>query len=142
MKLKGFIVALAALAAGAAWADATPVGLWRSVDDKTGLTKVEIRIVEKGGVLTGHIARRVIITKANGICDACKDDRKDKPLLGLEIIRGARLNADGDSWDGGTILDPENGREYDLKMRVKDDKLHLRGSIGPFFRTQVWTRAL
>ena len=35
-----------------------PVGLWRNVDDKTGETKGEIRISDKGGVLSGVVTTR------------------------------------------------------------------------------------
>ena len=62
--------------------------------------------------------------------------------LGLEIIRGAK-KADGkDVWEDGKILDPENGKTYTLKMTPIEGgkKLEVRGSIGPFGRTQTWVR--
>ncbi len=70
------------------------------------------------------------------------DDRKGQPLDGLEIIRGAR-KADGkDVWEGGKILDPENGRDYTLRLTPQDGgkRLDVRGSFGPFGRTQTWVR--
>ncbi len=75
-------------------------------------------------------------------CSKCEGDRKDKPVLGLEIIRGAK-KADGkDVWEGGKILDPENGRNYTLRLTPIEGgkKLEVRGSIGPFGRTQTWIR--
>ena len=141
--MKKVLVSLAALAASAAWAQPTPVGLWRNIDDKTGEAKAEIRIVESGGALNGQIVKRLAKdAKPDAVCDECKDERKGKPMDGLEIIRGAR-KAEGDNvWNGGKILDPENGREYTLRLTPIEGgrKLEVRGSIGPFGRTQTWQR--
>ena len=40
------------------------------------------------------------------------------------------------------ILDPENGRTYGLKLTPIENgaKLEVRGSFGPFGRTQTWVR--
>jgi uncharacterized protein (DUF2147 family) len=126
-----------------ALAQMSPVGLWRNVDDKTGEAKAEIRIVEAGGTLSGKIEKRLLKdAKPDDVCDECSDDRKGKPLLGLEIIRGVKKAEGKDVWEGGKILDPENGRNYALRMTPIDGgkKLEVRGSIGPFGRTQTWTR--
>ena len=130
--------------AAPSWAQMTPEGLWRNVDDKTGEAKAEIRIkADAQGVLSGVLERRLTKdAKPDDVCKECSDDRKDKPLLGLEIIRNAR-NADGkDQWEGGKILDPENGRNYTLRLTPTEGgkKLEVRGSFGPFGRTQTWTR--
>ena len=76
------------------------------------------------------------------MCARNAHDRKDKPVLGLEIIRGAKKAEDKDVWEGGKILDPENGRNYTLRLTPIDGgkKLEVRGSIGPFGRTQTWIR--
>ena len=124
-------------------AQANPVGLWRSIDDKTGEAKAEIRIVESGGVLSGRIERRLAKdAKPGAVCDECSDDRKGKPIDGLEILRGVRKAEGRDVWEGGKVLDPENGREYTARLTPVDGgrKLEMRGSIGPFGRTQVWQR--
>lgn len=124
-------------------AQSTPVGLWRGFDEKTGEPKVEVRITEAAGVLNGKVEKRLSPgVKADDICTECTDDRKDKPRLGLEIIRGAKKSPDGDVWEGGKILDPENGKSYSLKMTPIEGgkKMEVRGSIGPFGRTQTWTR--
>ena len=124
-------------------AQMSPAGLWRSMDEKTGEAKAEIRIVEAGGVLNGRIEKRLLKeAKAGDVCDECSDDRKGAPILGLEIIRGAKKAEGNDVWEGGKILDPENGRNYSLRMTPIDGgkKLEVRGAIGPFGRTQTWTR--
>jgi uncharacterized protein (DUF2147 family) len=126
-----------------ALAQLTPVGLWRNVDDKTGEAKAEIRIADSGGLLSGKLEKRLgKDVKPEALCEACSDDRKGKPLLGLEIIRGAKKAEGKDVWEGGKILDPENGRDYTLRMTPVDggQKLEVRGSLGPFGRTQTWVR--
>jgi uncharacterized protein (DUF2147 family) len=141
--MKKIVVLIGALAAGAVFAQSTPVGLWRSVDDKTGDAKAEIRIVDDGGKLTGRIEKRLAKdAKPDAVCEECKDERKGKPILGLEIIRGAHKTDGKDVWEGGKILDPENGREYALRLTPVDGgkKLDVRGSFGPFGRTQTWVR--
>jgi len=127
----------------AALAQATPVGLWRNIDDKTGEAKAEIRITESGGALNGRIEKRLAKdAKPDAVCEECKDDRKGKPMDGLEIIRGAKKAEGKDVWEDGKILDPENGRNYTLRLTPIDGgkKLEVRGSFGPFGRTQTWVR--
>ena len=127
-----------------AMAQMNPVGLWRNIDDKTGEAKAEIRIRDTGGgVLSGVLEKRLAKdAKPDDVCNECSDDRKGKPLIGLEIIRGAKKADDKDVWEGGKILDPENGRNYTLRMTPVEGgkKLEVRGSIGPFGRTQTWIR--
>lgn len=129
--------------AGSAWAHTTPVGTWHSIDDKTQQPRSEVVITENQGVLNGTIAR-VLRPDAdpNAVCDKCTDERKGKPMVGLEIIRDAKPNRDNTVWEGGRILDPETGRSYNLRMTVTDEgkRLDVRGSFGPFGRTQTWIR--
>ncbi|VTU13895.1 hypothetical protein SRS16CHR_00819 [Variovorax sp. SRS16] len=140
--MKDLLAAIAfAAAATSAMAQMNPVGLWRNVDDKTGEAKAEIRIAESGGALAGHIEKSL---KKDGkpVCDECTDDRKGQPIAGLEIIRGGRKAEGKEVWEGGRILDPENGKEYRASFTPIDGgkKLEVRGYLGPFWRTQVWNR--
>ena len=127
-----------------AMAQMTPEGLWRNIDDKTGEAKAEIRIKDNGaGALHGVLEKRLAKdAKPEDVCSECKDERKDKPLLGLEIIRGAKKAEGRDVWEDGKILDPESGRNYTLRMTPIEGgkKLQVRGSFGPFGRTQTWIR--
>ncbi len=128
---------------GLAAAQMTPVGLWRNVDDKTGEAKAEVRIAESGGVLTGKIEKRLLKdAKPDDVCIECSDDRKGARLLSLEIIRSAQKAEGKDVWEGGKILDPENGRNYSLRLSPIEGgkRLEVRGAIGPFGRTQTWIR--
>ena len=138
------ITALLALGTASAMAQVSPVGLWRSFDDKTGEAKAEVRIRDAGGgVLTGVLEKRLAKNaKPEDVCEECSDDRKGKPLVGLELIRGAKKTEGKDVWEDGKILDPENGRNYTLRMTPIEGgkKLEVRGSFGPFGRTQTWVR--
>ena len=135
-------IALSALALPAL-AQLTPVGTWKSVDEKTGQPKSEIVIEDQGGVLQGRV-QQLLRPGADpkALCVECKDALKDQPMVGLPIIQGAKKAADKDVWAGGTILDPENGKFYTLRLTPIDggQKLEVRGSIGPFGRTQTWVR--
>ena len=120
----------------------TPVGLWRNIDDKTGQAKAEIRITTSAaGALTGVIEKALTVP-ADLLCSLCTDERKGKPKLGMEIIRGAVKVESKEVWEGGKILDPDNGKVYALRLSPIDggNKLEVRGSIGPFGRTQTWLR--
>ncbi|WP_427915090.1 DUF2147 domain-containing protein [Ramlibacter sp. MMS24-I3-19] len=137
------VAAAAALFCGAAFAQSTPVGLWRTKDEKTGEPKAEVRISESAGVLTGRIVRRLRSdAKPQDRCDECPGERKGQPYDGLEIIRQARKAEGKDVWEGGRILDPESGGDYALRLTPVDggQRLEVRGSIGPFGRTQTWVR--
>ena len=124
-------------------AQMTPVGVWRTVDDKTGEVSSEVRISDNAGVLSGRIEKLLRKdAKQDDVCDKCTDERKNKPVLGLEIIRGGK-KADGkDLWEGGKILDPDNGKDYSLRLTPIDGgkQLQVRGYIAFFYRTQIWTR--
>ena len=128
---------------GVTFAQMNPVGTWRSIDDATKEAKSEIVISEAGGVLTGKIAKLLRKeAKQDAICTECSDDRKGKALIGLEIIRGAK-KADGkDVWEDGKILDPENGKNYTLRLTPIEAgaKLEVRGSVFGIGRTQTWVR--
>ena len=137
------LLVASALCGASAMAQMSPVGLWRNVDDNTGEVKAEIRIGENGGVLYGQVEKSLKKDgQADATCDECTDDRKGKPIAGLDIIRGGRKVEGKDVWEGGKILDPENGKEYRASFTPIDGgkKLDVRGYLGPFWRTQTWNR--
>jgi uncharacterized protein (DUF2147 family) len=141
--LKTVAVALAAFVVhAAALAQATPAGLWKTIDDETKKEKSLVRISDSGGVLTGRIEKLLDpAAKQNDVCDKCTDDRKDKPIVGLTIIRNAKAGEEG-TWTGGDITDPKNGKVYRLRLKPLDGgkALEVRGYIGPFYRNQTWIR--
>ncbi len=141
--MKQILMALALALGGAAWAQVTPVGTWHSIDDKTGETKAEIRLAEADGVVSGRVEK--LLRKGAdpaARCHDCDGDRKNQPVIGLEIIRGARKVAGKEVWEGGKILDPENGRDYALRLTPIEGgrKLEVRGSYAFIGRTQTWVR--
>lgn len=131
-------------AAGAAFAQNTPVGKWHSIDDKTNEAKAEITITEQAnGVLSGNITKRLTKdARADDKCDKCSDSRKGQLVMGLQIIRNVKKESGENIWSGGKILDPENGSEYSLKLTPIEagKKLSVRGSIFGIGRTQTWVR--
>ncbi len=131
-----------AFVAGTAFAQGTPVGLWKTIDDETKQEKSFVRITEAGGVLGGKIEKLLDPGKQDAKCDKCTDARKDQPVLGMLIIEGVKKNADEPYWDGGSILDPNNGKTYKVRLTPKDGGkvLEVRGFIGPFYRNQTWLR--
>ncbi|MDO8455571.1 MAG: DUF2147 domain-containing protein [Burkholderiaceae bacterium] len=126
-----------------AMAQVSPVGLWKTIDDKDGTVKSEIRIVETNGVISGKVERILDPeSKPGEKCIECTDERKDQPILGMEILRGLK-KADGkDVWEGGNVLDPKNGKIYRATVTPIEggQKLQLRGYIAFFYRTQTWIR--
>lgn len=68
--------------------------------------------------------------------------QRSRPILGLDVLEGFRYQAAPDNWDKGTCYDPEGGKTYNCKMWLTDGgkKLHVRGYVWIFHKTQVWTR--
>ncbi len=127
----------------AAFAQMSPVGNWHSIDDKTNEIKSEIAVSETAGVISGKITKLLRKeAKQDAVCDECTDDRKGKPMIGLEIIRGAKKTEGKEVWEEGKILDPENGKTYTLRLTPIEGgkKLEVRGSVFGIGRTQTWVR--
>jgi uncharacterized protein (DUF2147 family) len=124
--------------------EASPVGLWKNIDDVTGKPKALIRITEHKGELQGRLEKLYIPANKDQepVCDKCSGAQKDQPVLGMVFMSG--LKKDGDEYSGGEIIDPDNGKVYKSKMQLIDGgrKLKVRGYIGvPMFgRSQVWVR--
>ncbi len=139
--IAGFAVMLSA----GAWAQATPVGLWKTIDDETKQEKSLVRITEAGGTMTGKVEKILNPAKQDSKCVDCTDARKNQPVLGMTIVSGVKQNAtEKGMWDGGEILDPNNGKTYKVRMTPIDGgkNLEVRGYVGmPLLgRTQTWVR--
>jgi uncharacterized protein (DUF2147 family) len=134
------------LFAAIAHAQATPAGLWKTIDDESKKEKSLIRITEAGGVFTGKLEKLLDPSaKPDAVCDLCTDDRKDKPIVGMTLIKGVKQSdSDKGRWDGGEILDPNNGKTYKVRLTPSEGgkTLAVRGYIGaPLLgRTQTWLR--
>jgi len=139
-----FAAGLLVAAAGSAWAQATPAGLWKTIDDETKVEKSLVRITDSGGVLSGKV-EKILSDKPDAKCIECTDERKGQPVQGMTILRGIKPDAtEKGAWVGGDILDPNNGKIYKVLLKLVDGgkKLDVRGYIGmPMLgRTQTWLR--
>jgi uncharacterized protein (DUF2147 family) len=116
-------------------------GRWKTVDDYSGKEKSIIEIYEENGKVYGKIVELINPEITDPTCRKCSGIDKDQPLVGLQIIKG--LEMDGDEFNGGKILDPENGKLYKCYITLEElDTLKVRGYIGIslFGRTQYWYR--
>jgi uncharacterized protein (DUF2147 family) len=119
----------------------TPIGMWNTIDDIWNMVKSEVEIVERNGELFGYI-RKIFLLPHEGkdpVCIACEGKLKNIKIVGMTILNDFKWN--GEKWDDGKILDPGNGKVYSASIwLLGDDKLKVRGFLGPFYRTQTWTR--
>jgi uncharacterized protein (DUF2147 family) len=120
----------------------SPIGLWKTVDDKTGMPRVMVRIYVQDGKYFGRIEQSFTPGAESRVCSVCTDERKNQPIIGLLIIRNVTLR-DGE-YGGGDILDPESGSVYRCKFHLEKDGtiLVVRGFIGISLlgRSQTWQR--
>jgi uncharacterized protein (DUF2147 family) len=141
-RLSQLLVLTALLGAHVAVAAEAPVGKWQTIDDKTGNVVSDVQLYEQGGKLFGKITNLATPNDAQGkpkTCTACKGADKDQPIVGLVIIKD--LAPSGDRYKGGTTLDPEDGKVYKAEVWGEGGKLKVRGSLGPFYKTQTWNKA-
>jgi len=135
--MKKMLVAIAALCISS-FSFAQIEGKWKTVDDETGQAKSIVEITKKpNGQYSGKIVKLLQKPETEN-CVNCTGDRKNKPILGMEIIRG--LKKSGDEFTDGTITDPKSGKTYDCTITKSGDKLNVRGYVGFSLlgRTQTW----
>ncbi len=119
----------------------TIFGKWRTFDDETGEEKSIVHIYEINGKVYGKIIDIKNENNKTSLCEKCKGNKHNKPVLGMVIIDG--LTKKDDTYQGGKILDPENGKEYICKIWFDSNSsniLNVRGYIAFFYRTQYWKR--
>ena len=120
----------------------SPLGQWKTIDDKSGAPRVIVIIEQRGDKYFGHIEQSFTPGAQSRVCSKCSDDRKDKPIVGLEIIRN--MSKRDAEFVGGEILDPDSGWIYRCKFHLEEggQKLSVRGFIGfsLFGRSQTWVR--
>ena len=119
----------------------TVVGKWYSLDPEDQKETI-IELYVKEGKLFGKIVALLQNEDKNKTCHKCPKEFKDKPLLGLEILRGFSL--EDNIWTKGVILVPKTGREYKCNISIDDkQRLVIRGYIGFSLlgRSTYWYRA-
>src|SRR5262245_52550449 len=116
----GFGMILVVLYANARAAELSPIGLWKTIDDNTGQPRGLVRISEVNEQYEGKVEK--IFPKPgeppNPRCEKCEGNRRNQPVMGMTILWG--LTKQGDEYQGGEILDPENGKVYRARMRFLD----------------------
>jgi uncharacterized protein (DUF2147 family) len=120
------------------------VGLWKTIDDDTKKEKSYVRIYKANdGKYYGKV-EKLLNDPQDKKCDKCPDNLKNKPIVGMVILK--EMEADDDGLDDGQILDPGNGSWYYCTMELDEDnidKLEVRGSLDAWSiigRTQYWYR--
>ena len=117
------------------------IGKWKTIDDETGKPKSVVEIYENSGKIYGKVVDILDADKKKNLCTNCPGADKNKPVMGLVIIKG--LKKDGSEYNGGKIIDPVSGKTYKCFLALDgNDKLNVRGYIGLslFGRTQTWQR--
>lgn len=117
------------------------VGKWKTMDDDTGKPKSIVEIYERDGKVYGKVLEIMEKEHKKDVCTKCSGSDKDKPILGMIVIKG--LEKKGDEYRGGQILDPQNGKLYKAIIALEEkNKLKVRGYIGiaVIGRTQYWYR--
>ncbi len=133
-----FFGALFLLYSATLFGQSSPVGTWKTIDDKTGEPKSHVQIYEKDGKFYGKIVK-LLPAATTDICNDCPGDKKDKPLIGLDILWD--LKPYKDYWSYGHIVDPANGKVYKASIWLEGaNELKVRGYIGFSIigRTQTW----
>lgn len=119
----------------------TPVGIWKTIDDRWNKVKSEVEIRNMNGELSGYV-RKIYLLPHEGtdpVCTECEGTLKNSKVVGMKIIWDFRKV--GDRWEDGKILDPGNGNTYSSSLWLIDNNtLKVRGYLGPFFRSQIWKR--
>ena len=142
--VESFTASATAQSATQAAGKPSPVGLWRAIHAEGKPEKSLVRISEVDGVLSGKVEVIHDPEEAKALCTACKDERKNQPMLGMTILRNVKAVDDG-VWDGGEILDPIHGKQYKARLQLLDGgrKLEVRGYVGtPMLgQSQTWIRA-
>lgn len=119
----------------------TVLGKWKTFDDKTGEAKSIVEITERNGKIYGKVIELLNPAMKDVKCKDCPGADKDKPVLGIEVLKG--LSKDGDKYTDGKILDPSSGKTYKCTVTLDGaNKLNVRGYVGfaALGRTQTWQR--
>jgi uncharacterized protein (DUF2147 family) len=122
----------------------SPVGKWKTIDDETGKPKSVVEIFKQNEEYKARVVGLINPEKTNPVCEKCDGDKKDQPVMGMEIMWDVKETEPGKEWAGGRILDPNNGKTYKVRLRLKEggQKLEVRGFIGFSLlgRSQVWEK--
>ena len=118
-------------------------GKWKTIDDRTGKPKAIVSLYENNGLMYGHVTEILEEGKEDALCLKCVGELKDKPVVGMTIIKGLEEHANGE-WKGSKhLFDPEQGMTFRCKIWLNPDnpdELKVRGYLTFIYRTQTWIR--
>ncbi len=145
MKKTILLLTITLFACGLSVAQNSVTGKWRTIDDDTGEVKSIVEITKEDVKLYGEIVQLFNEDpNYDPLCTECEGKLKNKKIIGMQIING--LTKEDGKWVGDDgILDPDNGKFYDVKIWVDEEdpkKLNVRGYIAFLYRTQTWIREI
>jgi len=136
-----FLVALVIWVPGEASADGA-AGLWQTEGGKS-----HVQIEPCGERLCGTIVwlEEPLNDDGQAKTDANNPDEalRERPIIGLPLLRNFLPGSEVNVWEGGTIYNPEDGETYKSVMTLLSrDELKVRGYVGlPLFgKSQIWSR--
>ena len=116
------------------------LGKWYSIDDNDQEECI-INLYMVNGRLHGKVVELLQEEDRKKICKKCPGEKKDQPLLGLEIL--SNFQEDDGVWTGGRILVPKTGKAYKCNISIdENDQLIIRGYVGISIlgRSTFWQR--
>ncbi|MDR3337100.1 MAG: DUF2147 domain-containing protein [Treponema sp.] len=156
MKKLASLCLILLLGAGLCFAADPVEGFWISVDEKTSKVTAGWEIYQQGGKLYGKILSIAGFSQ-DEIASKCKESYRNFPVAGkvnqMKVIGPPWIYGlspeKGGQWSGGTVIDPNDGNMYGCKItfhpadggKYKTDTLEMRGTIGPFGRSQFWQKS-
>ena len=120
---------------------ASPIGKWKTLDDKTGKAMTITEVYEaKNGTLAAKIVENLGLPAT---CSDCSGPHKGKPMVGMVTLWNLKANKDG-TWGGGNGYKPSEDTSFKAKtVKLADggNKLEVTGCKSIFCRTATWVRA-
>ncbi len=120
--------------------DATPIGVWLDASKR-----IAVKVTGCGEFLCGKLLWFKWPDDAQGLpvvdLKNKKPELRNRPLLGLVILRN--LRAEEDVWKEGEIYNPDDGENYHVNMSIEDDRtlrVHVYDLLPIFGETHIWTR--
>ncbi len=118
------------------------VGTWLN-----GSKRGQVQIYKQGGTYVGKIVWLIEpndLTTGKPKTDIKNSDpaKRSRLIMNMPMMYNFKYNG-SNVWADGKIYNPEDGKEYNCKMTLKDpNTLDVRGYLGFSFigKTQIWTR--
>jgi uncharacterized protein (DUF2147 family) len=124
------------------------IGYYLTVDDETGKDKSQVQIFKAtNGKYYGKIVWLAEPNK-NGKAKVDEDNPdkalQNRPIIGLQLLKGFTYDEKTGEWDNGTIYNPTGGKTYNCFIKSEGNKLKIRGFIGAAWmglgKTATWTK--